>query len=345
MHGIDLTHAISMHPLPLMHLQQQSRDEVRSRSGSLPPTKDRKGASSSYEAAEPSDRDSIAAPPSTANASDIEGQTEPYTQSSDPYMLSSKIKSENEITSLRRSISKRSSIGPLGKNKEGARGKALQTFYQDQNENIERLLKPVSEHRRLAKAEADADHLQYKIAVNASFACNILLAILQIYAAISSGSLSLITTMADAIFDPLSNLMLILSHRAVNKVDSRRFPSGKARIENAGNIFFCFMMTSVSLIIIALSARDLAGGSPRNEDGSPRKTSEFHLPSVIVVGIAFCTKLALFIYCWALRNKYSQVRILWEDHRNDLFINGAGLLTSIGESTVSMQYICKTDIT
>lgn len=55
----------------------------------------------------------------------------------------------------------------------------------------------------------------------------------------------------------------------------------------------------------------------------------FQLPSVIAVSIAFCTKFALFCYCWALRNTYSQIRILWEDHRNDLFINGFGLMTSI----------------
>jgi divalent metal cation (Fe/Co/Zn/Cd) transporter len=35
------------------------------------------------------------------------------------------------------------------------------------------------------------------------------------------------------------------------------------------------------------------------------------------------------MYCWALRNTYSQIRILWEDHRNDLFINGVGLMTSV----------------
>ena len=47
------------------------------------------------------------------------------------------------------------------------------------------------------------------------------------------------------------------------------------------------------------------------------------------MAIAFTTKLGLFFYCWALRNKYSQIRILWEDHRNDLFINGFGLMTSV----------------
>ena len=35
-------------------------------------------------------------------------------------------------------------------------------------------------------------------------------------------------------------------------------------------------------------------------------------------------KFVLFLYCWGLRKKSSQVHVLWEDHRNDLFINGFG---------------------
>jgi len=121
--------------------------------------------------------------------------------------------------------------------------------------------------------------------------------------------------------------MLIVVHRAVKRVDGRRFPSGKARLETAGNIFFCFLMTSVSLIIIVQSLIELAAGSKT-------RVREFHLTSVIIVGIAFLTKLALFTYCWALRNMYSQVRILWEDHRNDLLINGIGLAFSVMGSFV-----------
>lgn len=132
--------------------------------------------------------------------------------------------------------------------------------------------------------------------------------------------------MADSIFDPLSNLLLILSHRAVNKVDANRFPSGKARIETAGNILFCFLMCAVSLILVVMSARDIAAHNDSEE------TTGFHLPSIIAVGVAFGTKFALFLYCWSLRNTYSQVRILWEDHRNDLLINGFGILTSVGGS-------------
>jgi len=209
--------------------------------------------------------------------------------------------------------------------KETFKARKVKSFYEEQNENIERLLKPVDEHRRLKKEENEGNATQYKIAVNGSFAANLVLAGLQLYAAIASGSLSLFTTMADALFDPLSNITLILCNRAVNRVDPRKYPSGKARIETAGNIVFCFLMCAVSFILIVLSARDLAAGSET-------LTSDFHLPSVIAVGIAFLTKLTLFIYCYSLRNQYSQIKILWEDHRNDLMINGLGLLTSIGGS-------------
>ena len=125
------------------------------------------------------------------------------------------------------------------------------------------------------------------------------------------------------VFDPLSNLTLILTNRAVRHVDPRRFPSGKARLETVGNIVFCFLMTAVSFILIAFSVRELS--ERHGETG----VNGFHLPSVIAVAIAFATKLALFLYTWALKDKYSQIFILWQDHRNDLLINGFGVMTSV----------------
>jgi divalent metal cation (Fe/Co/Zn/Cd) transporter len=217
--------------------------------------------------------------------------------------------------------------------KTGARGKQalvtrkLQGFYENQNENIERMLKPVEEHVRAARELNSENSLKYKIAVYASFAANVVLCAVQIYGAVSSGSLSLFTTMADAIFDPMSNLTLLLCNKAVNRVDPRKFPAGKARIETAGNICFCCLMTAVSLIIIAFSIREIV-------EGSDTLRAPFHLSSVIAVAVAFFTKLALFIYCFALRNQVSQIRILWEDHRNDLLINGIGVMTSILGSKV-----------
>lgn len=272
---------------------------------------------------------------------DEEGRPPPqYTAQTDPFRLASKLKTEEEIRQMKANTSRKRDPDSQGSAKvldimrqPGALGKQalitrkLQGFYETQNENIERMLKPVEEHVRAARELNIENSLKYKIAVYASFAANIVLCVVQVYGAASSGSLSLFTTMADAIFDPMSNLTLLLCNKAVNRVDPRKFPAGKARIETAGNICFCFLMTAVSMIIIAFSIRELV-------EGSTTLKAPFHLPSVIAVSVAFFTKLALFMYCFALRNQVSQIRILWEDHRNDLLINGIGVMTSILGSKV-----------
>jgi divalent metal cation (Fe/Co/Zn/Cd) transporter len=279
-----------------------------------------------------------------ATSYDEEGRAPPrYTEENDPYQLASKLKTPEEIrdmhpqanmsrkrhTAISRmvgaSTAAANEVPVLRKFKSASSRRELQGFYHEQNENIERMLKPVEEHRRDARELNTNNQLKYKIAIYGSFGANICLSILQLYGAIASSSLSLFTTMADSVFDPLSNLTLLLCNKTVNRVDPRKFPAGKARIETAGNISFCFLMIAVSVLLIAFSIRDLV-------DGSDSETGDFHLPSVIAVAVAFCTKLALFLYCFALRNQVSQIRILWEDHRNDLLINGFGILTSVGGS-------------
>ncbi|ORY01657.1 hypothetical protein BCR34DRAFT_493690 [Clohesyomyces aquaticus] len=327
----DLHRAISMKPSPF-----HSHPHRSERTSSPHPTaaevaalsSNKAGTSTAVETATQHDDGDPVARHAHQRESDVESQSLPqYTPDNDPYRLAAALKADSELAEIRANTSKkRDGCGPITLNKKAHQARKLEKFYEAQNENIERLLKPVDDHRRDAKDEEGANHLKYRIAVVGSFVANIVLAALQLYAAASSQSLSLFTTMADSLFDPLSNLTLILCARAVKRVDGRKFPSGKARIETAGNIFFCFLMVTVSIVLIVESIRDLASHD------STKVTKDFNLPSVIAVGIAFATKLSLFFYCWALRNVYSQVRILWEDHRNDLFINGFGILTSVGGS-------------
>jgi cation diffusion facilitator family transporter len=258
---------------------------------------------------------------------DAESHAPSYASPADPLELSRRLKSQSELDSISANTArKRDNIGYCNPMNMGTKNTSKITgFYESQNSQIERLLKPVHEHVREAKDVQESTKLKYLIAVYGSFGANIVLSILQLYAAIASGSLSLFTTMADSVFDPLSNVTLILCNRAVTKVDPRKFPAGRARIENAGNIVFAGLMICVSWILIAFSIQDLA-------THSGNETKSFHFPAVVAVSVAFVTKLTLFFYCWGIKNEYSQVRILWEDHRNDLFINGFGILTSVGGS-------------
>jgi len=339
----SLRHALSLHPraFNVSSSSQRESSQARDSAPSLPDHiaisgQQNQGHSTSYEPTTPDDTRPDSFPRGIHGfGEDLErhGSLPQYTRENDPYALSSKLKTASEIDLIKANTSKKRQnsnsklgcLGPVAKSKGAWQAYKIGNFYESQNETIQQLLKPVDDHRREAKDSQGENQLRFKIAVRGSFLANVLLAGLQLYAASTSGSLSLFTTMADALFDPLSNVTLILSNRAVNRVDPRKFPSGKARIETAGNIVFCFLMTSVSFIIIVQSIVELTRGSEA-------ETRTFHLPSVIAVAVAFTTKFCLFLYCWALRNKYSQIRILWEDHRNDLLINGFGLLTSIGGS-------------
>ncbi|CAI0642816.1 unnamed protein product [Colletotrichum noveboracense] len=257
-----------------------------------------------------------------AASADPESRSFSSSELNDPYNLGTHIKSETDIGLLSTRPASNSARRRIHHNftRGGAKEAKLQDFYRTQNTKIRALLKSVDEHEREAKETQGDNNVKYQIAVKGSLAANVVLSALQLYAAISSGSLSLFTTMADSVFDPLSGIMLMLSHRAVKKVDTQKYPSGRARISTAGNIVFSFIMFSVSLVLIVMSARDLAAGSDS-------ETNEFNLATVIAVAIAFGAKFCLFLYCWSIKHIYSQVEILWRDHRNDLFINGFGIFT------------------
>ncbi|KAI9155262.1 cation diffusion facilitator 1 [Paramyrothecium foliicola] len=322
----DGSNTITYHP-NVYNLHQMDQIRTSSRSSM------RHASSTAVEAVEhkPDEHEAVARHHQSSHhlaaAADVEEHAARFPRShagSDPYGLSSSYKSDVELDQIKANSSRKRDAGrdlTTTLTASGRHANKLRGFYENQNAAIERMLKSVEEHRAEARQEAGDDQLKFRIAVYGSLAANVVLTALQLFAAISSGSLSLFTTMADAIFDPLSNLTLIFSNRAIRRVDPRRFPAGKARLETVGNIVFCFLMTAVSLIIIAFAAQELA-----QHDG----VKEFYLPSVIAVCIAFLTKLSLFFYCWAIKDKYSQVNILWQDHRNDLLVNAFGILTSVG---------------
>ncbi|EJC98684.1 CDF manganese transporter [Fomitiporia mediterranea MF3/22] len=241
---------------------------------------------------------------------DIEsGVTKGKGKEEDPLMFQSGLKTEEELDELRRR----------------KKGRKLERFHREQNDLIESLLKSMDEHTEEAKEVEEAARLPVKIAVWASLLANFALCVLQLYAAISSGSLSLLATGIDSVFDIGSNVMLVWIHRKAHSLDVNKWPVGGSRLETIGNIVYGFLMGSVNLVVIVESMHSII-------DHGSNELKEFHIPSLIAVGAALGVKLLLFIYCYSIRKNSSQVHVLWEDHRNDLFINGFGLLMSAGGS-------------
>ncbi|KIK66701.1 hypothetical protein GYMLUDRAFT_218143 [Collybiopsis luxurians FD-317 M1] len=254
-------------------------------------------------------------PPSrTPSLGDVEKHQGRVSISPDPYLLRSGFKTDEELSELR--------------SRKGGRrkGRALAKYHDEQNELITSLLKPMQEHTEDARIEEDSNRLPVKIAIYASMVANLGLCILQLYAAISSGSLSLLATGIDSIFDIGSNVVLWYLHRKSKRLDINKWPVGGARLENIGNIVYGFLMGAVNLVVMVESVRDLVTHNSSNT------TNDFHLPSIIAVAAALGVKILLFFYCLSLRKNSSQVHVLWEDHRNDIFLNGFGVLMSAGGS-------------
>ncbi|CCL98147.1 uncharacterized protein FIBRA_00141 [Fibroporia radiculosa] len=228
----------------------------------------------------------------------------------DPYAFRNGISTDEQLASYRR---KRS-------------GKQLETYHRKQNDLITSLLKTLEEHTEEARVEEETSRLPVKIAVWASLIGNFVLCILQLYGAISSVSLSLIATSVDSVFDFGSNVVLYLLHKKALSLDHNKWPVGGSRLETIGNIVYGFLMSSVNLVVVVESVQEIIS----HKSGSD--TDSFHIPSIVAVGAALGVKLMLFFYCLSLRKQSSQVHILWEDHRNDIFVNGFGLLMSAGGS-------------
>ena len=77
-------------------------------------------------------------------------------------------------------------------------GRKLASFYTSQNDHIQEMLKPLSTLSAEGEQTEAEMALKVKIAVNLSLGANVCLAALQLYAAISSGSLALFASCIDA---------------------------------------------------------------------------------------------------------------------------------------------------
>ncbi|PKK80302.1 hypothetical protein RhiirC2_650002 [Rhizophagus irregularis] len=210
-------------------------------------------------------------------------------------------------------------LAPRRKSEEEIRqnSKKVRSFYRDQNKTIDTYLTPID--RGSTSEDTSRNLLRLKIAVNGSMAVNIVLFGLQLYAAISSGSLSLFATMSDSFMDLLSNSILLFAGRAANVKNILQYPTGKSRMETAGIIVFSSLMSTVSIELIVEAIRTLIGGE---------HSLDINLLAIICVGSALGAKFILFLYCFSQR-KFPSARILAMDHRNDLFVNSIGLAMSL----------------
>jgi len=189
-------------------------------------------------------------------------------------------------------------------------------FYRKQNELIDHFVAPLPSEEEARQQESDLENdPKVKIALNLSLAVNVGLFVMQIVAAILSGSLALIATSADAFMDLLSGFILWMTARSKSKKNAFVYPTGKSRMEPVGIIIFAALMSTVSIQLIIEASQTLAKGN-----------SEVAIKYItyILVGTAIGAKVLLWLYCRVLTYSPSAMTLA-QDHRNDIVVNSLGV--------------------
>ncbi|KAL8392899.1 hypothetical protein RB595_002913 [Gaeumannomyces hyphopodioides] len=201
----------------------------------------------------------------------------------------------------------------------------LKKFYTRQNELIDQFLGADDEEQNTLVEDARVAP-KIKFAVNASFTVNFCLFVIQLYAAISTGSLSLFATAADAFMDLVSSFVMLITSRLAARPSIYKYPVGRTRIETIGIILFCALMTTVAIQLLIESGRTLGRGQHDSE--------ELQIVPIVFIAIAIFAKGSLMVFCMFYR-KYPSVHVFYIDHRNDIVVNSFGLIMAIvGEKVV-----------
>ncbi|KAJ3943452.1 uncharacterized protein N0V96_006377 [Colletotrichum fioriniae] len=186
----------------------------------------------------------------------------------------------------------------------------LKKFYNRQNELIDQFLGAEDEERQQVAEDARMGP-KIKFAVNASFTVNFCLFVIQLYAAVSTGSLSM---------DLVSSFVMLITSKMAARPSVYKYPVGRTRIETIGIILFCALMTTVAIQLLVESGRSLGEGK--------RASEQLHIIPIVIVGVAIFAKASLMIYCFAYR-KFPSVHVFFIDHRNDIVVNSFGLIMSV----------------
>ena len=233
-------------------------------------------------------------------------------------------KTEAQIAGLHRRLPRHFNAG----SKDG-----IVEYYRKQNklvenfQEIENLLD--RDGRPVQKSEDESRAEEIKLAMRAwreqfalriSFWANVALLAIKVFAAYSSGSLSIITSALDSFLDLVSGLILWQTEKSMRKQNKYLFPAGKSRMQPLGIIVFSCIMGTLGFQILIEGVQQLVG---------PDHTH--HLEDIYGVIGVMCTvilvKFGLYLYC--RRSTSQAVQTYAQDHRNDVATNTIGLISAM----------------
>ena len=233
-------------------------------------------------------------------------------------------KTEAQIAGLHRRLPRHFNAG----SKDG-----IVQYYRKQNklvenfQEIENLLDRDGRPMQKNEDESRAEDIKLakrawreQFALRISFWANVALLVIKVFAAYSSGSLSIITSALDSFLDLVSGLILWQTEKSMRKQNKYLFPAGKSRMQPLGIIVFSCIMGTLGFQILIEGVQQLVG---------PDHTH--HLEDIYGVIGVMCTvilvKFGLYLYC--RRSTSQAVQTYAQDHRNDVATNTIGLISAM----------------
>lgn len=157
--------------------------------------------------------------------------------------------------------------------------------------------------------------LRVEFAINASIVANVALTIVKIYAAITSNSLAVLSSLVDSILDLTSQILFWYSDKRMH-TPSVKYPAGRRRLEPIAVIISATLMGMAAIEVIQQSVEALVKGF----NGRLREI-DISIFTLVVLLLAIIIKLFLWYICTKIASHSSSADALAQDHRNDVYSN------------------------
>ncbi|RHY69651.1 hypothetical protein DYB37_010393 [Aphanomyces astaci] len=174
-----------------------------------------------------------------------------------------------------------------------------------------------------ARCIPEAASQKVQLAITSSIIINVILAIAKTYAAITSGSLAVLSSLVDSILDLTSQGLFWFSDRYMHTPNAK-YPAGRRRLEPIAVVVSATLMGMAALEVVQKSVTTLIEGF-----GGQLPELDMSIPTVAVLGIAIIVKLMLWFLCGQIAYVSPSAAALAQDHRNDVFSNAVAVTTSL----------------
>jgi cation diffusion facilitator family transporter len=166
------------------------------------------------------------------------------------------------------------------------------------------------------------------VAINGSFAVNVLLFVLKVSAAVWSGSLAVLASGVDSALDLATGTALFFAARNVERGATSSYPVGRARTEPVVLVALASVMALGGALLVQQSITALAEGIANG--GKFPRIDGFTFGTF---GATIAAKLFLFVFCRTVSARMPggeslALRALAVDHLNDVLTNGLALIAA-----------------